>query len=78
MNKLGFIGVSPGLYPALFMIVVNLVMGHVDKAARPMPFPEKLYLYGAFLAWFLASWAGVSLGSFIRGKNVPDTGKPFD
>ncbi len=67
-SRLGFICVSPGLYPALFMLIVNVVMGYVDKTARPLPFPEKVYLYGVFLAWFLSSWTGVRLGSFFRER----------
>ena len=64
---LGLVGVSPGLYPALFMIAVNVVMQYIVKDASVPP-AENLVLLGVFLSWFLSSWAGVWLGFQVRSR----------
>jgi hypothetical protein len=61
---IGRIGVSPGLYPSLFMITVNVVMQFIVKDSEMAP-ANNIKLLFVFLAWFLSSWAGVGLGSFI-------------
>lgn len=64
---LGLVGVSPGLYPALFMITVNIVMQYIVKDASARP-ADNMILLGVFLSWFLSSWAGVWLGCFVRAR----------
>jgi hypothetical protein len=63
----GLIVVSPGLYPSLFMITVNVVMVYIVKDAS-LPFTDSVVLLGVFLSWFLSSWAGVWLGCFLRSR----------
>jgi hypothetical protein len=63
----GLIGVSPGLYPSLFMITVNVVMVYIVKDTS-LSFTHSMILIGVFLSWFLSSWAGVWLGCFVRSR----------
>lgn len=65
---LGYLLVSPGLYPCLFMIAVNVVMTYVVQDSDPPPFPENVFLLGVFVSWFLSSWAGVGLGAHYRSS----------
>ena len=65
---LGALGVSVGVYPAIFMIAVNLVMVYLVHDSDPLPFPENVFLLGTFLSWALASWAGVRLGCSLRAR----------
>jgi len=69
-TRLGLVGVSPGLYPSVFMIVVNVVMVYIVKDTV-LPFPRNLLLLGVFLSWFLSSWAGVWLGCLMRSRRAP-------
>lgn len=63
----GLIVVSPGLYPSLFMITVNVVMVYMVKDTS-LSFTHGMFLLGVFLSWFLSSWAGVWLGCFVRSR----------
>jgi hypothetical protein len=63
----GLIVVSPGLYPSLFMITVNLVMVYIVEDTA-LSFAHSMFLLGVFLSWFLSSWAGVWLGCFVRSR----------
>lgn len=69
----GYIGVSPGLYPCLIMITVNVVMTYVVEDSSPLPFPENVYLLGVFVSWFLFSWAGVRVGAFMRSGKTQES-----
>lgn len=66
-TRFGLICVSPGLYPALFMIIVNVVMQYIVEDASVPP-AYNMVLLGVFLSWFLSSWAGVWLGCIVRSR----------
>jgi hypothetical protein len=70
---IGLLFVSPGLYPSLAMIVVNVVMVYIVKDSSP-PFPEHFVLLGVFLSWFLASWAGVWVGWRVGKRGASNNG----
>jgi len=66
----GLVGVSPGLYPSVCMISINVVMAYIVKDTV-LPFPRNLLVLGVFLSWFLTSWAGVWLGRLVRSRSYP-------
>ena len=65
-SRTGLILVSPGFYPAAFMIITNVVMVYIFKDSAPLPFPENVRVFGTFLCWFLSSWAGTCQGASLR------------
>lgn len=71
-TRLGLVGVSPGFYPALFMITVNVVMQFVVRDSSVPP-AYNLVLLGVFLSWFLSSWGGAWLGFLARSRRNEKT-----
>lgn len=62
-TRLDLIGVSPGLYVSLVLIVPNIIMPTPDRWAA-------IFAVSPALSWFLTSWAGVGLGSYVRSRRV--------